>query len=57
MNAQVTLTRRQFLRGATGAAVGWSVVNVKHALAADPASNPTPSWVDKPMRWAQLTSW
>src|SRR6476659_4134789 len=54
MNAQVTLTRRQFLRGATVAMVGGSVgmFDVRRVFGA-PAT--TPTWVDKPMRWAQLT--
>src|SRR6185369_8884138 len=50
-----TLTRRQFLRGATLAIVGGSVgmLDVRRVLGTEPT--PTPTWIDKPMRWAQLT--
>ena len=49
-------TRREFLQ-TTGAAVALAQVT-PHLLrgAEDPAlPSPTPSWIDKPMRWAQLT--
>jgi Hypothetical glycosyl hydrolase 6/Beta-galactosidase trimerisation domain/TAT (twin-arginine translocation) pathway signal sequence len=54
------VTRRQFLKTTTvaGAAVALSQFTPRRMLAADaPATSPapTPSWVDKPMRWAQLT--
>ena len=54
-----SLTRRQFLK--TTAAAGAAVTLAKFsprlfAAEAQPsAPAPTPSWADKPMRWAQLT--
>ncbi|HEY2952323.1 MAG TPA: beta-galactosidase trimerization domain-containing protein [Verrucomicrobiae bacterium] len=55
MNAHATVSRRQFLRGATIAAAGASLsaFDVRRVFAAE--SSLTPSWTDKPMRWAQLT--
>ena len=54
-----SLTRRQFLKTTTvaGAAVTLAKFTPRlFAAGAQPASPaPTPSWVDKPMRWAQLT--
>ena len=52
-------TRRQFLKTTTvaGAAVTFAQFT-PHLFASDlqPTSPaPSPSWVDKPMRWAQLT--
>jgi hypothetical protein len=53
-------SRRHFLKTTTaaGAAVALVQCTPRRLLAADaPTSSPlpTPSWVDKPMRWAQLT--
>jgi hypothetical protein len=55
-----SLTRRQFLKTTTaaGAAVALAQFTPRQLFSADaqnilPAA--TPSWVDKPMRWAQLT--
>jgi hypothetical protein len=52
-------TRRQFLKTTTvaGAAVTFTQFTPRlFAAEAQPGSPaPTPSWVDKPMRWAQLT--
>ena len=54
-------TRRDFLKSAAaaGAAVTLGDITLRSALAAEPShpapSAPTPSWVNKPMRWAQLT--
>jgi hypothetical protein len=56
-----SFTRRQFLKTTTGAGAAVTLAQFmpRQLLAADapqvtlPA--PTPSWVDKPMRWAQLT--
>src|ERR1022692_803020 len=50
-------TRRQFLK-TTGAAVVLAQLAPRALRAADGAAalpTPTPSWMDKPMRWAQLT--
>ncbi|HUJ43922.1 MAG TPA: beta-galactosidase trimerization domain-containing protein [Opitutaceae bacterium] len=57
------LNRRSFLAtsAAAGAAVALGEFALRPARAASPgaapsdAPPPTPSWVDKPMRWAQLT--
>src|SRR5215468_6333915 len=53
--APATTTRREFLQGSSlavaGAALG--AFDVRRAFAAD--LPPAPDWVDKPMRWAQLT--
>jgi len=53
------MDRRSFLKsvslaGATVALGNWSWPGISGA-ANSSASAPTPSWVDKPMRWAQLT--
>src|ERR1700737_2028451 len=59
-------TRRDFLKTAAVAGVAATVgeLTLRSALAAEPAGiapstvalrAPAPSWVDKPMRWAQLT--
>src|SRR5450755_2259164 len=53
-------TRRQFLKTTTaaGAAVTLAQFAPRQLVAADAPATlpaPTPSWVDKPMRWAQLT--
>lgn len=50
-------TRRDFLRttAAAGAAVTLGQLSLRTALASEPAPFAAPSWVDKPMRWAQLT--
>src|SRR5471030_3052361 len=59
-------TRREFLKttAIAGAAVTLGELTLRSALAAEaapyapglPAAVPfTPSWIDKPMRWAQLT--
>ena len=53
------MTRRHFLQ--VGSAAGAAVVVGQlpwlrlHAAEASGLTTPTPSWVDKPMRWAQLT--
>src|SRR5471032_1981567 len=54
------LTRRQFLKttSAAGAAVALAQFTPRQLFSADPTNAlpaATPSWVDKPMRWAQLT--
>jgi hypothetical protein len=55
MSAFGTLSRRQFIQGSAlavgGAALGG--FDLQRAFAAD--SVPASDWVDKPMRWAQLT--
>jgi len=52
-------TRREFLKSATiaGAALTWGDSLLTQLSASESAgvSATTPSWVDKPMRWAQLT--
>jgi hypothetical protein len=50
---QNDVSRRSFLGacGATGAAIAIG----EAAIAAEPAVAPAPSWVNRPMRWAQLT--
>src|SRR5215467_11563870 len=51
-----SLSRREFVKlttlTGTAAALGNFPV---HRLGANEAPPPAPSWVDKPMRWAQLT--
>ena len=49
-------TRRNFLKASAvaGAAVTFGEIATRPARGAD-ARPPTPSWADKPMRWAQLT--
>jgi len=52
------LTRRNFLKASAvaGAAMTLGKLTVRPAGAAEPAARaPSPSWADKPMRWAQLT--
>ena len=55
------LSRRHFLKttAVAGAAVTLGRLSFRHALGAEaPAAGgvpPAPSWIDKPMRWAQLT--
>src|SRR5260221_361962 len=48
-------TRRQFLQSSTLAIAGATVgaLDLRRAFAGDPPS--APSWINKPMRWAQLT--
>src|SRR5215470_10814091 len=55
MSAIALTTRRQFLEGSVLAVAGATLSTSKQgrALAAGPP--PTPDWVAKPMRWAQLT--
>src|SRR5262245_60187168 len=59
MNGEMLMRRRGFLR--TTAMAGAAVTLGKipslrlDAAEAPAAAAPTPSWVDKPMRWAQLT--
>lgn len=53
------MNRRRFLKiaGVAGATVGfgrWPLADLRAAEPPGPIA-PTPSWVDKPMRWAQLT--
>jgi len=52
-------TRRQFLKtsAVAGAAVTFAQFKPRLFAAEEPPASPspTPSWVDKPMRWAQLT--
>lgn len=59
MTTQLPLNRRSFLKTATlaGATVGLGRLPWPDLRAADMAATPatSPSWVDKPMRWAQLT--
>jgi hypothetical protein len=59
MNHDPSLTRRGFLRTAGGVAATLAVGQVKwpqlRGAAAAAVKPPAPSWVDKPMRWAQLT--
>ncbi len=53
------MNRRTFLKaaGAAGATVALGKITLPPLCAAEPpaAAAPIPSWVDKPMRWAQLT--
>ena len=61
MNLETALTRRDFIKaaGLAGAAVAFGSGNAPWSSL--PAAEipivapPAPSWVDKPMRWAQLT--
>ena len=57
MTIPASMSRRQFLHGSMLAAAGATLVHFNSAQAIateiDPPSKP--SWVDKPMRWAQLT--
>jgi len=57
MPRSVLTTRRQFLKGSAlalaGAGATWGPFRARLAQAADATS--VPAWVDKPMRWAQLT--
>jgi hypothetical protein len=50
-------TRREFLATAVagGAVLGLGPVTLGGDLAVSNAAGPAPSWIDKPMRWAQLT--
>ena len=53
-----TITRRRFLQNsalAVGATLGAFDFDVHDALAAESSPPPSPDWVDRPMRWAQLT--
>ncbi|HWY77777.1 MAG TPA: beta-galactosidase trimerization domain-containing protein [Verrucomicrobiae bacterium] len=53
-----TITRRRFLQNsalAVGATFGAFDFDVHDALAAESSPPPSPDWVDRPMRWAQLT--
>src|SRR3989454_4809018 len=53
-----TIPRRSFLRASAlaGAVVGANHFSARSLFAAAAGSTlATPSWVDKPMRWAQLT--
>jgi hypothetical protein len=59
MKTETEIDRRSFLQsvgiaGATVALGTWSWPRVAPAASVE-VSAPTPSWVDKPMRWAQLT--
>src|SRR6266404_1614048 len=56
MNEKPLLSRRQFLQTTTaaGAVLSLGSVGWPASLTAD-NKPPTPSWVDRPMRWAQLT--
>ncbi len=51
--------RRDFMTlcATTGAAIALGKVPLHHLIAAEPIgdSSPAPSWVNRPMRWAQLT--
>jgi hypothetical protein len=51
------MTRREFLKttSVAGAAVMVGQLPWPRLHAAEASATPTPSWVDKPMRWAQLT--
>ena len=59
MDVPANFTRRGFLRttGAAGATVALGQWPLARLLAAAAPTMPAapPSWVDKPMRWAQLT--
>jgi Hypothetical glycosyl hydrolase 6 len=59
-STQISTSRREFLEAIAlaGAAVGFSDALLRPLAADDtPASSPpaAPTWVDRPMRWAQLT--
>jgi hypothetical protein len=53
------ITRRSFIKASAlaGTAVTLGEIALRPARAAEPSSEPqtSPSWADKPMRWAQLT--
>jgi len=59
MHASTTLNRRGFIRlisaGGATAAVGGGSIGARLLATEASALPPAPSWVDKPMRWAQLT--
>ena len=59
MNPKIAINRRSFLKTASlaGATVALGRLSCSQLSAADAsaATAPAPSWVDKPMRWAQLT--
>ena len=59
MNHPASVTRRDFLRtaGTAGAiaTLGRWPFSRLNATEGSSATVPPPSWVDKPMRWAQLT--
>src|SRR5262245_43886441 len=56
MNAQPPLTRREFLQTTALAGTAVTLGNFSLPSAAQVASSARrPAWVDKPMRWAQLT--
>src|SRR5262245_54182989 len=56
MNAQPPLTRREFLQTTALAGTAVTLGNFSLPSAAQVASSARrPDWVDKPMRWAQLT--
>ena len=59
MNTSPSISRRTFLKSTlvAGATVSVDQISFRSLLAAEaPASSrSTPSWTDKPMRWAQLT--
>ena len=57
MNAP-SVTRRQFLKSTLVASAGTLALSPRQSPGAAPdqsQAKPTPSWVHKPMRWAQLT--
>src|SRR6185369_15309815 len=50
----MNLSRRRFIQSSLGAIpLGMSIGQVRVTAGAE--SEPAPVWVDKPMRWAQLT--
>jgi hypothetical protein len=51
------MTRQDFLKAGSTArtAVAFSQFTWPRAYAAEVAASPAPSWVDRPMGWAQLT--
>src|SRR4051812_9498649 len=51
--ASLSLSRREFLYRSSLATAAIATLTLPDASAAEIA--PTPSWIDKPMRWAQLT--
>lgn len=56
MNVKYSVSRRRFLQSSVIAATGLSFggIDLRSAFAAS-APAPAPTWIDKPMRWAQLT--
>src|SRR6266498_300857 len=48
------MTRREFLHRSSALCAILSARELFRSFAADP-SQATPTWIDKPMRWAQLT--